>query len=68
MEQLKIEKIELDSQTSSRIVVFVDLIFSEKLTKKSGEFISDNSGPLRVKYTLGFKDGSWKLVNYAEID
>ena len=61
----KIEKIELESQTSSRIVVFVDLIFSEKLIKESGELISDTSEPLRVKYTLGFQDESWKLVNFA---
>jgi len=61
----KIEKIELVSQTSSRIVVFVDLIFSEKLIKESGELISDTTEPLRVKYTLGFQDKSWKLVNFA---
>ncbi len=62
----KIEKIELASQSSSRIVVFVDLSFSEKFIKKSGELISDKKPqPWKVRYTLGFQDGSWKLVDFV---
>jgi len=61
----KIDKIKLVSQTSSRIVVLVNLSFSEKLIKKSGELISDTSQPWKVRYTLGFKDGSWKLVDFV---
>jgi len=61
----KIEKIELISQTSSRIVVLVDLSFSEKLIKKSGELISETSQPLKVKYTFGFQDKSWKMVDFV---
>ncbi len=61
----KIEKIELASQTSSRIVVLVDLSFSEKLIKKSGELISETSQPWKVRYTLGFQGGSWKLVDFV---
>jgi len=59
----EIKKIELVSQSSSRIVVSVDLSFSEKLIKKSGE-PSEIFQPLKVKYTLGFQDGSWKLVDF----
>jgi len=59
----KIEKIELVSQTSSRIVVLVDLNYSEKIIKQSGEF-SETSYPLKNKYILGFTNKAWKLADF----
>ena len=53
-----IQRIELVSQTLSRIVVLVQLNYSEKIIRNSGELISDTFlQPLNVKYILGFKDG-----------
>jgi len=62
----KILKIDLESQTSSRIVVLVELNYLEKILKSSGEFISETSlTPLKVKYILGFSNKSWKLVDFV---
>ena len=62
----QIRKIDLESQTSSRIVVLVELIYEEKIIKNSGEFVSDTSlTPLKVKYILGFSNKSWKLVDFV---
>jgi len=47
----QIRKIDLESQTSSRIVVLVELNYLERLVKNSGEFINETSlNPLKVKY------------------
>jgi len=62
----QIRKIDLESQTSSRIVVLVELNYLERLVKKSGEFINETSlNPLKVKYILGFSNKSWKLVDFV---
>jgi len=62
----QILKIDLESQTSSRIVVLVELNYLERLVKNSGEFINETSlNPLKVKYILGFSDKSWKLVDFV---
>ena len=62
----QIRKIELDSQTSSRIVVLVELNYLEKIIKNSGELITQTSlTPLKVKYILGFSNNSWKLVDFV---
>ena len=62
----QIRKINLESQTSSRIVVLVELNYLEKKLKNSGELISQTSlNPLKVKYILGFSDKSWKLVDFV---
>ncbi|MBO8217742.1 IMS domain-containing protein [Prochlorococcus marinus] len=62
----QIRKIDLESQTSSRIVVLVELNYLEKLVKNSGEFINETSlNPLKVKYILGFSNKSWKLVDFV---
>ncbi len=60
----KIENIELVSQTPSRIVVLVDLNYSEKIIKKSGD-IDETSYPWKVKYILGFSNNSWKLADFV---
>ena len=61
----QIRKIDLGSQTSSRIVVFVELDYLERIIKNSGEFVSETSlTPLKVKYVLGFNK-SWKLVDFV---
>ena len=62
----KIEKIELLSQTASRIAVSVELKYTEKIFKTSGDFINETTFTpfLKVKYILGFSDKSWKLVDY----
>ena len=61
----QIKEISFSSQTSSRIVVLVELDYLEKIIKNSGEFINETSlSPLKVKYILGFKDKSWKLVDF----
>ena len=62
----QIKKIDLESQTSSRIVVLVELNYLERIIKNSGEFINETSlTPLKVKYILGFSNKSWKLVDFV---
>ena len=62
----QILKIDLKSQTSSRIVVLVELNYLEKILKDSGEFVNETSlNPLKVKYILGFSNKSWKLVDFV---
>ena len=62
----QIRKIDLESQTSSRIVVLVELEYLEKIIKNSGEFVNETSlNPLKVKYILGFSNKSWKLVDFV---
>jgi len=55
----------LESQTSSRIVVLVELNYLERIVKSSGELVNETIlNPLKVKYILGFVDKSWKLVDF----
>ncbi len=62
----QIRKIDLESQSSSRIVVLVELNYLEKIVKNSGEFVNETSlSPLKVKYILGFSNKSWKLVDFV---
>jgi len=62
----QIRKIDLESQTSSRIVVLVELNYLERIIKKSGDFVNETSlTPLKVKYILGFSNKSWKLVDFV---
>ncbi len=62
----QIQKIDLESQTSSRIVVLVELNYLERIIKNSGEFVNETSlTPLKVKYILGFSNNSWKLVDFV---
>ena len=61
----QIQKIDLLSQNSSRIVVLVELNYSERILKNSGELINEKSfTPLKVKYILGFSNKSWKLADF----
>ena len=62
----EIRKIDLESQSSSRIVVLVELNYLERIIKNSGEFVNETSlTPLKVKYILGFSNKSWKLVDFV---
>ena len=62
----QIRKINLVSQTSSRIVVSVELNYLERIIKNSGEFVNETSlSPLKVKYIFGFSNKSWKLVDFV---
>ncbi len=62
----QIQKIDLLSQTSSRIVVLVELNYLEKIINNAGELINETSyNPLKVKYILGFSNKSWKLVDFV---
>ena len=62
----QVRKINLESQTSSRIVALVELDYLERIFKDSGEFINETSlSPLKVKYILGFSNKSWKLVDFV---
>jgi len=62
----EIRNIDLESQTSSRIVVLVELNYLERIIKNSGEFVNETSlTPLKVKYILGFSNKSWKLVDFV---
>ena len=62
----QIMKIDLESQTSSRIVVLAELSYIEKIIKNSGEFVNQTSlTPLKVKYIFGFSNKSWKLVDFV---
>jgi len=62
----QIRKIDLDSQTSSRIVVLAELDYLERIIKNSGDLVNQTSlTPLKVKYILGFSNKSWKLVDFV---
>jgi len=62
----QISKIDLESQTSSRIVVLVELNYQERIVKNSGEFVNETSlTPLKVRYIFGFSNKSWKLVDFV---
>jgi curved DNA-binding protein CbpA len=62
----QIRKIDLESQTSSRIVVLAELNYLERIMKDSGEFVNETLlTPLKVKYILGFSNKSWKLVDFV---
>jgi len=62
----QILKINLESQTSSRIAVLVELNYLERIIKNSGEFVNETSfTPLKVKYILGFSNKSWKLADFV---
>jgi len=62
----QILKIDLESQSSSRIVVLVQLNYLERILKNSGEFVNETSlTPLKVKYILGYSNKSWKLVDFV---
>ena len=62
----QILKIDLETQTSSRIAVLVELDYLERILKNSGEFVNETSlTPLKVKYILGFSNKSWKLVDFV---
>ena len=62
----QIQKIDLESQTSSRIVVLVELSYLERILKNSGDLINETSlSPLKVKYIIGFSNKSWKLVDFV---
>ena len=62
----QIRKIDLESQTSSRIVVLVELNYLERIIKNSGEFVNETSlSPLKVKYIFGFSNKSWKFVDFV---
>jgi len=62
----QIRKIDLESQTSSRIAVLVELEYVEKIVKNSGDLVNETSLiPLKVKYILGFSNKSWKLVDFV---
>ena len=62
----QIRQIDLESQTSSRIVVLVELDYLERILKSSGEFVSETSlTPLKVRYIFGFSNKSWKLVDFV---
>ena len=61
----QIRKIDLESQTSSRIAVLVELDYSERIIKDSGQLVNETSfSPLKVKYIFGFSKKTWKLVDF----
>ena len=61
----QIRRIELESQTSSRIVALVELNYLEKIIKDSGELVNETSlNPLKVRYIFGYSNKSWKLVDF----
>ncbi|MCR8538850.1 MAG: IMS domain-containing protein [Prochlorococcus marinus CUG1439] len=62
----QIRKMDLESQTSSRIVALVELNYLERIVKSSGEFVNETTlTPLKVKYIFGFSNKSWKLVDFV---
>ena len=62
----EIQKIELLTQSASRIAVSAEIKYAEKIFKKDGELINETTFTpfLKVKYIFGFSDKSWKLVDY----
>ena len=52
------------SQSSSRISVLINLLYTEEILSKNGKNVSKTTYPLKVKYILGFSGDSWKLVDY----
>ena len=62
----QILKIDLETQTSSRITVLVELNYLERIINNSGELVNETSLiPLKVKYILGFSNKKWKLVDFV---
>jgi len=62
----QILKIDLETQTSSRISVLVELNYLERIINNSGELVNETSlTPLKVKYILGFSNKKWKLVDFV---
>ena len=62
----QILKIDLETQTSSRITVLVELDYLEKIINNSGKLVNETSfTPLKVKYILGFSNKKWKLVDFV---
>ena len=62
----QILKIDLETQTSSRITVLVELNYLERIINNSGELVNETSlAPLKVKYILGFSNKRWKLVDFV---
>ena len=62
----QILKIDLETQTSSRISVLVELNYLERIMNNSGELLNETSlTPLKVKYILGFSNKKWKLVDFV---
>ena len=61
----EIKNIEFISQSSSRISVLINLIYTEEIVPGDQNNISKTSYPLEVKYILGFSDKSWKLVDFV---
>ena len=62
----QILKMDLESQTSSRIAVLVELNYSERIIKNSGELVNETLlNPLKVKYIMGFSNRAWKLVDFV---
>ncbi|MDA9746554.1 IMS domain-containing protein [Prochlorococcus sp. AH-736-K20] len=62
----QILKIDLETQTSSRIAVLVELNYLERIINNSGELVNETSlNPLKVKYILGFSNKKWKLVDFV---
>ena len=52
------------SQSSARIAVLINLLYTEEILSKDGKSKSKTTYPLNVKYIFGFSDDSWKLVDY----
>ena len=62
----QIRKIDLESQTSSRIVVLAELNYLERVISNSGKLVNETSlTPLKVKYIFGFSNKSWKMVDFV---
>ena len=62
----QILKIDLETQTSSRITALVELNYLERIMNNSGELVNETSlNPLKVKYILGFSNKKWKLVDFV---
>ena len=62
----QILKIDLETQTSSRITVLVELNYLERIKNNSGELVNETSlTPLKVKYILRFSNKKWKLVDFV---
>jgi len=62
----EIQSIEYLSQASSRISVLAKLKYSEKIINNNGDIVNTTifTPFLKVKYILGYKAKSWKLVDY----
>jgi len=63
----EIQSLEYLTQSSSRLSVLAKLTYSEEILNQKGDVVNSTTFTpfLKVKYIFGYKEKSWKLVDYV---